>query len=267
MDAATTATTASIPSHPLQLAGQVALITGAAGGIGSAIARAFVRAGAVVGLLDLAGQPLTDLASELGQHALALPADITQFEEVAEALVATSAHFGSLSCLVNAVGVLRPGRIDVLAESDWDLLMNVNVKGVFLACKAAVPLLKAGGGGTIINISSVSAHVGSDGSFAYAATKGAVLSLTYGIAQELGPFGIRVNAICPGWVDAGFTHQAIGRSPDPAALVVRANAAHVLGRMAAPSEVADAAVFLASPQSSFVTGTALYVDGGFMIKR
>lgn len=250
-----------------QLNGQIALITGAAGGIGSEIARAFVREGAQVALLDLPSQGLNDFALELGQAALTVPADITNAASVVRAVQLTSAHFGTLTSLVNAVGVLRPGRVDALLESDWDLLMNVNVKGVFLACKAAVPTLKAGGGGTIINLSSVSAHVGSDGSFAYAATKGAVLSLTYGIAQELGPFGIRVNAICPGWVDAGFTHQAKLRSADPDAMIAKANAAHVLGRMAAPSEIADAAVFLASKQSSFVTGTALYVDGGFMIKR
>lgn len=250
-----------------QLNGQIAFITGAAGGIGSEIARAFVREGARVALLDLPSQGLSDLASELGEAALTVPADITNATAVVRAVRLATAHFGMLTSLVNAVGVLRPGRVDALLESDWDLLMNVNVKGVFLACKAAVPILKAGGGGTIINLSSVSAHVGSDGSFAYAATKGAVLSLTYGIAQELGPFGIRVNAICPGWVDAGFTHQAKLRSADPDEMIAKAEAAHVLGRMAAPSEVADAAVFLASKQSSFVTGTALYVDGGFMIKR
>lgn len=253
-----------------QLEGQVALVTGAAGGIGSAIARAFAREGAAVALLDRAGESLEALEAELRASrmpAIAVPADITRAEEVAHAVRIASEGFGRLTSLVNAVGLLRQGRIDEMPETDWDALMNVNLKGVFLACKYAVAALKAAGGGTIINLSSVSAFVGSDGSFAYSASKGAVLSLTYGIAQELGPHGIRVNAICPGWVDAGFTHQAMRQAADPGALKTQARDAHVLGRMAAPEEVADAAVFLASGASSFVTGTALHVDGGFMIKR
>jgi NAD(P)-dependent dehydrogenase (short-subunit alcohol dehydrogenase family) len=254
----------------MELEGQVALVTGAAGGIGSAIARAFVEAGAAVALLDLASESLMALEADLrasGAQVLAVPADITQAAQVSSAVNLSLAHFGRLTCLINAVGILRQGRVDAMLETDWDDLMNVNVKGVFLACKYAVPAIKTAGGGSIINLSSVSAFVGSDGSFAYTASKGAVLSLTYGIAQELGPFGIRVNAICPGWVDAGFTHQAMRQASDPNVLITQAREAHVLGRMAAPSEVADAAVFLASSRASFVTGTALNVDGGFMIKR
>lgn len=253
-----------------QLEGQVALVTGAAGGIGSSIVRAFVREGAAVALLDRPGVALEALEHELraaGARVLGVPADITQTEEVSRAVALSVNHFGKLTTLVNAVGILRQGRIDEMLETDWDDLMDVNVKGVFLACKHAVPAIKAVGGGSIINLSSVSAFVGSDGSFAYTASKGAVLSLTYGIAQELGPFKIRVNAICPGWVDAGFTHQAMKQAADPSALEAQARNAHVLGRMAAPGEVADAAVFLASSTASFVTGTALNVDGGFMIKR
>ncbi len=254
----------------MELKGQVALVTGAAGGIGSSIARAFVEAGAAVALLDLASHSLNALEADLrasGGQVLAVPADITQATQVSSAVNLTVACFGGLTCLVNAAGILRQGRVDAMLETDWDDLMNVNVKGVFLACKYAVPAIKLAGRGSIINLSSVSAFVGSDGSFAYSASKGAVLSLTYGIAQELGGFGIRVNAICPGWVDAGFTHQAMRQASDPSGLIAQARDAHVLGRMAAPSEVADAAVFLASSRASFVTGTALNVDGGFMIKR
>jgi NAD(P)-dependent dehydrogenase (short-subunit alcohol dehydrogenase family) len=252
------------------LEGQVALVTGAAGGIGSSIVRAFVREGAAVALLDRTGNALESLEHELrtaGARVLAVAADITRAEEVSSAVALSVNHFGKLTTLVNAVGILRQGRIDEMLERDWDDLMDVNVKGVFLACKYAVPAIKAAGGGSIINLSSVSAFVGSDGSFAYTASKGAVLSLTYGIAQELGPHQIRVNAICPGWVDAGFTHQAMKQAADPSVLEAQARNAHVLGRMAAPGEVADAAVFLASSAASFVTGTALNVDGGFMIKR
>lgn len=253
-----------------QLEGQVALITGAAGGIGSAIARVFASEGAAVALLDREATNLEGVAEDIrasGGHALPVPADITQAKEVARAVKLVTDHFAKITALVNAVGVLRQGRVDEMLEADWDALMDVNVKGVFLATKYTVPALKTAGGGTIINLSSVSAFVGSDGSFAYTASKGAVLSLTYGIAQELAPYNIRVNAICPGWVDAGFTHQAMRQATDPALIEAQAREAHVLGRMARPEEIAQAAVFLASSASSFVTGTALTVDGGFMIKR
>ena len=221
-------------------------------------------------IVHRAGAALNALEVELsvaGARVLAVPADITNATEVSSAVTKAVTHFGRLTSLVNAAGILRQGRVDAMLEGDWDDLMNVNVKGVFLACKYAVPALKAAGGGSIVNLSSVSAFVGSDGSFAYTASKGAVLSLTFGIAQELGPHGIRVNAICPGWVDAGFTHQAMRDASDPSLLETQARDAHVLGRMAAPGEIADAAVFLTSSKASFITGTALNVDGGFMIKR
>ena len=221
----------------------------------------------MVALLDRPGQNLELLAAELGASVIAVPADITNSDQVSSAVSTAVQHFGGLTSLVNAVGILRQGRIDEMLETDWDDLMAVNVKGVFLACKYAVPHLKASGGGTVVNLSSVSAYVGSNGSFAYTASKGAVSSLTFGIAQELGAFGIRVNAICPGWVDAGFTHHAMSLAPDPSVLEEQARNAHVLGRMASPDEVAKAAVFLSSSASSFVTGTSLFVDGGFMIKR
>ncbi len=247
----------------------VVLVTGAAGGIGSSIAEQFVLAGASVGLLDRAGEALNQLEARLqglGGRVLAVPADITSAAQVSRAVDLAVAHFGSITTLVNAVGLLRQGLVDEMLESDWDDLMAVNVKGVFLACKYAVPALKVAGG-SITNLSSVSAFVGSTGSFAYSASKGAVLSLTYGLAQELAPFGIRVNAICPGWVDAGFTHQAMQAATDPSVLLEQAKNAHVLGRMAAPSEIAEAVLFLSSKAASFITGTALNVDGGFMIKR
>ncbi len=249
---------------------QVVLVTGAAGGIGSSIAEGFVKAGAAVALLDRPSEALTELETRLrglGAQVLALPADITNAEEVSKAVNTTVAQFGTIDTLINSVGLLRQGRVDAMLEADWDEIMAVNVKGVFLACKYTVPIMKKAASGSIVNLSSVSAFVGSDGSFAYSASKGAVLSLTYGIAQELAPFGIRVNAICPGWVDAGFTHQAMKVASDPNMLLEQAKNAHVLGRMAAPSEIADAALFLSSKAASFITGTALNVDGGFMIKR
>lgn len=253
-----------------QLADQVAIITGGAGGIGSAITRLFAVEGSVVAILDVptsAGEALVSDLSTTGKSAVFLPTDVTKSSQVAQSVDAVLRAFGKVTILVNAVGVLRQGRVDVMSEDDWDIMMDVNVKGVFLATKYVVPALKEAGGGSIVNLSSVSAFIGSDGSFAYTTTKGAVQSFTYGIAQELAPFNIRVNALCPGWVDTGFTHQAMRTADDPAALVDLAKRSHALGRMAQPEEVAQGALFLVSRAASFVTGTSLFVDGGFMIKR
>ena len=149
---------------------------------------------------------------------------------------------------MNAAGVLRTGHIDTMDEAAWDLLLAVNVTGTFLTTKYAVPALKAAGGGAIVNLSSVSAFIGSEEGFAYTVTKGAVLSFTYGIAQELAPFNIRVNALCPGWVDAGFTHHAMRTHPNPDALRVQAAGLHALGAWAHRRRSRQAALFLPRPR-------------------
>jgi NAD(P)-dependent dehydrogenase (short-subunit alcohol dehydrogenase family) len=253
-----------------QLAGQVALVTGATGGVGSAIARLFAKEGAAVIVADIALERVAQMSAEIGVAggvALGVVLDVTQASSCRQAVEDAVKHFGRLTTLVNSAGILRTGHIDEMEERAWDEIMAVNVTGTFLATKYAVPAIKAAGGGAIVNLSSVSAFVGSESSFAYTATKGAVLSMTYGIAQELAPYHIRVNALCPGWVDAGFTHQALRTTEDPEQLRAVANRAHVLGRMAQPEEVAQAALFLVSSSASFITGSPLFVDGGFMIKR
>lgn len=254
-----------------ELTDHVALISGAAGGIAQSIAQHFAAAGASVALIDLHVEPLERLEGQLRSNnleALAISTDLRDGASVQAAVRRTLEVYGKLSIVVNAAGVLKTGPIDTMLEEDWDAVMNVNVRGVYQTCKHAIPALREYGlGASIVNLSSVSAFVGSDIGSAYHTSKGAILSLTYALAQELAPHQIRVNAICPGWVNAGFTQQALEVSPDPAALQAAARANHLLGRMAEPLEIAEAALFLASARASFITGTHLTVDGGFMVKR
>jgi NAD(P)-dependent dehydrogenase (short-subunit alcohol dehydrogenase family) len=196
-----------------ELTGQVALITGAAGGIGSVMASKFAEEGSSVVLVDTNATKLEAVNEHIknqnkNANVLIARADVTKISELENVVERTLEHFGKLTTLVNAVGILLTGTLSEMTEETWDKVMAVNVKGVFLACRAAAPAIAKAGGGAIVNLSSVSALVGSDIGSAYHTSKGAVLSLTYSLAQELAPANIRVNAICPGWVDAGFTHQA-----------------------------------------------------------
>lgn len=250
--------------------GRNAVITGASGAIGSATSELLAKEGATVILLDLKktnGESIAQEIRSLGNKAYFISTDVSDEQSVKVAIETAAKLHGLPTMLVTIAGININGHVDELSVDEWDKMMAVNVRGVFLAVKHVVPHMRQAGGGSIVNMSSVSAFVGSDDSAPYVTTKGAVLSFSKSIAGELAPSGIRVNAICPGWVNTPFTDKYISESDRPDELRSHANNQHLLGRMAEPEEVAQGIAWLLSDEASFVTGTELFVDGGFMIRR
>lgn len=248
------------------LDGKVAVITGAASGMGRAFARAFAEAGAkAVVIADVIEEPreggatAVELVREAGAEAVFVRTDVTKPEQLAAAVAATE-QFGGLDVFVNNAGIFRFKPIVEVTEADYDTLLGINLKGTYFGAQAAAKAFAAQRaaeperGGVIINMSSVAGIQGNAGLSLYHASKGAVRLLTYSLADELGPIGVRVNAIHPGTIDTLMT-----RSDVP----VFDRATTPLGRNGRPDEVAQAAVFLASDMASFVSGTSLVVDGAY----
>jgi len=247
----------------MRLEGKVALVTGAAMGIGAAIAERFVEEGASVALFDIKGEAVEKFAQQLSAQgaALALVGDNSHEDAVRAAVERTIARFGSLSILVNNAGIDFSSPVAETRSESWDRVLGVNLKGAFLFAKYAIPHL-ARRGGAIINISSVRAFVSYAGGAAYDSSKAALIAFTRTLALDHGKDGIRVNAICPGYVDTPMTEEWLRTVPDREATLRQVRAAHPLGRIGTPREIAEAALFLASDAASFITGTFLVVDGG-----
>ena len=244
-----------------RVAGRVAVVTGGAGGMGAAHARALSREGAVVVITDVADEARERLADELraaGGEADSHRLDVTDADAWRALVAEVEQAHGRLDVLVNNAGVqVRSVGVEV-DEREWDLVTGVNQRGVFLGMQAVIPGMVRRGGGSIVNIASVAALVGLRGSIPYQGSKAAVLGLTRGTAAAYGPDNVRVNAICPGLIVTGMTSSA------DAEAVTRMKAQIPLGRDGRPEEIAGAVVFLASDEASYITGIALPVDGGYV---
>jgi 2-hydroxycyclohexanecarboxyl-CoA dehydrogenase len=253
---------------PGRMAGRVALVTGGGGGIGEATGRVFAEEGAAVALLDTDAAAVAAAAAGIqsaipGAQVLALSGDVTREAEARRVIEETAARLGALHTLVNVAGVRVYAPPADATGADWDRIIGVNVLGTAHCCKAALPRLRASGRGTIVNVSSVYGVMGRTGMGQYDTTKAAVLGFTRALAVEEAPHRIRVNAVCPGGTITPYhIRRAAARGVSEAEMRTQRSGDNLLGRWAEPREVAYPILFLASDESSFVTGATLMVDAG-----
>lgn len=241
----------------LGLAGKTVVVTGAGGGIGQALVRAFAQQGARTVLLDRDEERIAPLAAELGQGALALACDLAEPAEIA-AVVEKVEAAGGADILVNNAGILRPDALDSVSQADWSAMLTVNLNGYLAAAQAFGRGMIARGGGTLVHVASIAGTQPQPASGAYSASKAAILMLSRQLAYEWGPKGIRSNTLSPGLVRTPLS-EAFYRDDN---VKTRREAMVPLRRIATPEDMADVALFLASPRSSYVTGQDIVVDGG-----
>jgi NAD(P)-dependent dehydrogenase (short-subunit alcohol dehydrogenase family) len=248
----------------MRLDGKIALISGAGSGIGRAAALRFAAEGAAVAVLDLradAAEETAELIAKEDGRALALAADVSHHGQVADAVGRAVAEFGRIDVLYNNAGVDSRGSVEVAEEDNWDLAFAVNAKGTYLMSRAVLPHMQAG---SIINQGSVAGLVGIPNFAAYCASKGAVIALTRSMAVDLSPRGVRVNVICPGTVYTPLMEPMLRARGDGdlQAGLAKTLVKYPIGRLGTPDEIANVALFLASDESSFMTGSVVTPDGG-----
>ena len=247
------------------LLGKVALITGGAAGIGRATSLLLVREGAAVTIADIdaeAGQAVVAEITREGGRGIFEVADVTRAVDCQRITQRAIAEFGKINILFNNAGIIRRATILDLSEEDWDLVMAVNVKAIYLLSREVIPHMQKQGGGTIINTASGWGLAGGAKAASYCASKGAVVQLTKAMAIDHGPQNIRVNCICPGDTNTGMLRDEAQQLGEASDRFLSDAAKRPLGRVGTPEEIAQAVLYLASDASSFVTGAALVIDGG-----
>jgi 3-oxoacyl-[acyl-carrier protein] reductase len=241
-----------------QLKNKVALVTGAAGGMGTAIALALSQLGVSVAVNDRTADLVIPLRDRLGGQSFAIGADVTNKAEVVRMVETVNDALGPVDILVNNAGVLRPTKVVDIDESEWDFVVGVNLKGAFLCSQAVIPGMRQRQWGRIINLSSTAGkNVSTMGGAHYTAAKAGVLGLTRHVASEVAGDGITVNAVCPGLIDTNMTRATINTEQTEAYA-----ASFPIPRLGRPDEVADLIAFLASEQASYITGASLDINGG-----
>lgn len=245
----------------IDLTGKTALVTGAAQGIGLACARTLHAAGAQVALADLNGTAAEEQARALGDRVIAIGADVSKSSQVSDMVAAVTSRFDGVDILVNNAGVDKAVPILDMEEDEWDRLMTINLKSVFLCTKAVLPSMISRGGGSVVSMASIVARQGAmNGGIHYATSKGGILAFTKTLARQMADKRIRANAVAPGVVDTDLI-----RTHMPAEMRGKIEAAIPKGRLADTTEIARVVAFLASDAASYVTGATVDVNGGFWI--
>lgn len=240
----------------------MAVVTGAGGGIGRAIVQRFVAEGAAVVAADMDEGRLQETVELAGDGASAQSCDVSRAGDVRRLVETALTRHGKLTTICNNAAVSIPGSVEEVSEDDFDRTIAVNLRGVFLGCKYAVPALLASGGGSIVNTGSVNSLVAEPFLTAYCASKGGVLMLTKAVALDYAARGIRCNCICPGWVDTPINYPHAERMGGLGGVLESLPEWQPIGRQGYPEEIAAAAVYLASDESAFMTGSAFVIDGG-----
>ena len=252
----------------MRLKDKVSLITGAASGIGRATAILFAKEGAKVVVADYdeqGGNQTVDLIRQVGGEAFFIHADVSIALDSENVIKTIILNFGKLDILFNNAGISLTGKVADTTEKEWDKIIDTNLKGVFLLSKYAIPEMLKNGKGVIINMASALGFVGMENLSAYCASKGGVVALTKAMALDYAPI-IRINCLCPGAISTPMMEHAFNASKDPDAMRNAYIMRHPIGRLGTPEDVAQAALYLASEESSFITGSSLIIDGGATAK-
>jgi len=250
----------------MKLEGRVAVVTGGSDGIGRAIALAFAREGAkvvIVGRDEVKGGRALNELKGVGEAAY-FKADVSDSEQVRRMVTDTLQKYGSIDILINNAAICPAGDVVTTSEAAWDEVIDVNLKGVFLCSKYVIPHMQRNGSGVIVNIGSINSLMAMENEAAYDASKGGVLMLTKAMALDFARSNIRVNCICPGAIETPMLNASLGTAKDPKAARATLTQKHPLRRTGKPEEIAQAALFLATDDSSFITGATIPVDGGIL---